>query len=175
MPEVADPEHANPLAATLWEFVLAKVRAPLGLVRAFPLTLASAQTHYHPSVVDYTARVLQAFVEADGSAGGSAVCFWWGRSWNVSHSLTAKPVPAPGGVSPAAKSEAMALFKAFDFDTVGFNPPIPKPRTHPLEKMLRKQSKVCFSPPLSAALSCAHSRLARAGPTEEEAGVLHTC
>jgi len=102
MPEVADPEHANPLAATLWEFVLAK-------------------THYHPSVVDYTARVLQAFVEADGSA--------------------AKPVPAPGGVSPAAKSEAMALFKAFDFDTVGFNPPIPKPRTHPLEKMLRKQSK----------------------------------
>lgn len=51
-------------------------------------------------------------------------------------------MPAPGKVSPGAKSEAMALYKAFDFETVGFNPPIPKPRAHPLEKMLRKQSKV---------------------------------
>ncbi|ELR22289.1 nucleolar complex associated protein, putative [Acanthamoeba castellanii str. Neff] len=102
MAEVSDPEHANPLASTLWEFPMAK-------------------DYYHPTVVDYSARVLQAFVEADGGH--------------------AKPVQAPGGVSPAAKSEPMALYKAFQFETVGFNPAIPKPRAHPLEKILRKQSK----------------------------------
>jgi hypothetical protein len=132
MAEVSDPEHANPLASTLWEFPMAK-------------------DYYHPTVVDYSARVLQAFVEADGGHGNQpashlsrikpAAC----ADCCVVCVCVAKPVQAPGGVSPAAKSEPMALYKAFQFETVGFNPAIPKPRAHPLEKILRKQSKVCIT------------------------------